>query len=370
MKSHTQNPKSNKLPTGLSEEQLSGAVNQSGYPLQVMIAGQLRSRFRVQEEWSYLDRDSQGLRALDILAESYLYDPVDIEIKVRPSLTLLVECKQSELPYVFFKTEPPHWLPHFPIIAGLPRRSITIRTDDEFSTWTYSIQTTLDLSFHPFVTEPLVFSTTFSKAVRKGKNVELSGAEPFNAIILPIIKASEYFSENAKPKPTYTYFDCHLVVGLCVIDAPMVVIEQSDVDNNLEMIPWVRVLREEVNVTYTGGHHKDSSELYAIDIVHKDYLDSYMNQHLLPFAYTFAQRILKHQAEVSSSQAFVSGMGKHTEGGIEQKLHPVGIQRRTFQVGKIMLRIAMLPWHLAIAIKRLVFRNKVYGDPVEFKQTD
>jgi hypothetical protein len=83
----------------------------------------------VQEEWVYLDRDSKELRALDIHARVDLYDVTRTQPRIRPQLDLLVECKQSELPFVFFLS--PEKLSHleFPAVAGLFHQAIEISTE-------------------------------------------------------------------------------------------------------------------------------------------------------------------------------------------------------------------------------------------------
>src|SRR5512141_1401562 len=98
------NPLSNCLNQGVTEEQVVAAVTKSGYPLQTFVGDLLRSRryvpeepFYVQEEWSYIDPDDRKLRSLDLLAELRLHG-WNPQPRVRPSLSLLIECKQSTLP--------------------------------------------------------------------------------------------------------------------------------------------------------------------------------------------------------------------------------------------------------------------------------
>jgi hypothetical protein len=107
MEINHENPPTNQIGPGLSEETVVSAVEESGYPLQVFVSDLLQEKYHVEEEWSYLDRDSDGLRALDMRASMQLYDWKDFkeQPRVRPSLDLLIECKQSELPYVFFESK-------------------------------------------------------------------------------------------------------------------------------------------------------------------------------------------------------------------------------------------------------------------------
>lgn len=97
MKEAQGNPKTNAIGAGITDEDVLVAIKKSGYPLQTIIASNLRPEFQVQEEWSYIDRDTDDLRTIDILAQRDLYDIKKKQPRVRPQLALLVECKQSLL---------------------------------------------------------------------------------------------------------------------------------------------------------------------------------------------------------------------------------------------------------------------------------
>ena len=61
MDSSVDNPPTNKLPQGLSENDVMEAVAASGYQLQTLVAQDLRRDFfHVQEDWSSIDKDSTG----------------------------------------------------------------------------------------------------------------------------------------------------------------------------------------------------------------------------------------------------------------------------------------------------------------------
>jgi hypothetical protein len=73
----------------------------SGYPLQAVVAEKLMDAgFKVVEEWGFIDKDTKEQRSLDILAFKKLRNDKDTVI---PSLTLLIECKRTIHPFVFFK---------------------------------------------------------------------------------------------------------------------------------------------------------------------------------------------------------------------------------------------------------------------------
>lgn len=219
------NPNTNKLGAGVTEADVLGAITKSGYPLQNIVADYCEvAHFRTIEEWSYLDKESRQLRTIDVKAEKQLFDEqvgeqVGAKIRVRPSLVLLIECKQSQLPYVFFLARHPIHVSHFPVFAGLHQGEIAIKTDDDRSTYNVGILGALGLQFRPFLIEDPEFCSSFSKCVRKGNELELSGSEPFLSLVSPLVKSLQHFHVAVEPPKTAAYFDLYLTLALAVIDA-------------------------------------------------------------------------------------------------------------------------------------------------------
>jgi len=319
MKTTPNNPSTNKLGPGLTETDVLDAVSKSGYPLQAMVANHLRSQFHVQEEWSYIDKDTQELRTIDILAEKPLYDFTQEQPRVRPILDLLVECKQSTLPYVFFLSPSKPWVPHFPLLAGLFRHTLVLKTDDDASSFELNILHALGLDSHPFIAEEPEYCMSFTKCMRKGSDVELSGSESFHGLALPILKAMHGFHIAESPSKTALYFDCHLAIGIGIIGAPMVGVRVSEQSHDLTLLPWVRVVRHETDEISDWGHW---TRLFAIDIIHKDFLQDYLDKHVLSFAQKFSKLTLKHQQVLASGEAFAKGIGKDGLHNIEHRLEP------------------------------------------------
>jgi hypothetical protein len=92
-------------------------------PLQGIVAGKLLSLgFTVAEEWGYIDRDTRKHRAIDVCAWRTL--PRDEAHGISPTVDLVLECKRSRHPLVFFKKVADFGVPDFPAISG--RRKVTI----------------------------------------------------------------------------------------------------------------------------------------------------------------------------------------------------------------------------------------------------
>jgi hypothetical protein len=323
------NPNANKLAAGVTEAQVMDAIAKSGYPLQNIVSEYCESaEFHTMEEWSYLDRDLGQLRTVDVKAEKRLGDHTKGSegTRVRPSLVLLIECKQSQLPYVFFLARHPIYLSHFPLFAGLHHGEISLKTDDDPSTYNVGIPGALDLGFRPFLTEGPEFCSSFSKCVRKGSVLELSGSEPFLSLVSPLVKSLQHFQLAVEPPKTAVYFDLYLTLALAVIDAPMIGVHVQERKNELTFLPWVRTVRHEY---FEASDRWERGRAFAVDIVHKDFLKTYVEQHLQPFAIEFADLALKHDKVLASGKGFASGMGKRGFVEIERHLKPLAATRQT-----------------------------------------
>jgi len=315
MKTSSENPDSNILGNGLNESDIAQAVRASGYPLQIIVSKILSKKFYLIEEWSYLDNDTE--RTIDLLAEIRLFEFSEPQPRVRPTLNLLIECKQSDLPYIFFISPGKPYVPKFPNITGLSSENVVITSDDDPSSWNYSALQALGLHLHPFLSEQPKFCMTFSKCARKGKNIELSGSAPFQGLVFPLLKAVSHFKEVEKPPETAWYFDAHLALGLAVLDAPMVGVRVTEDGNELELIPWARVVRHQSTESSAWSQRASSN---AIDVVHADYLAQYIQGKLMPFAEEFSKLALKHQHVLAEGRGFVSGMGQESRTNIEPRL--------------------------------------------------
>lgn len=301
MRSVDNNPSSNVLPSGILEENIRDAVATSGYPLQLVASNILRNKFIIYEEWAFTDSDSGQVRALDIFCEKRFQCPLDKSPQVRPVLNLLLECKSSELPFVFFLTDNKQSTTAFPYMAGLQHSEIKIKTNDTRNTHTASLQHALGLDEHAFVTSHPAQAALFSKCARAGKKVVLSGDEPFNSLSLPLVKALHHFGELEKPSPSHRHYDCHLALAIAVVKAPMVTVKTTESGEELNLAPWVRVNR---HVGEKDTSHEHRNEIVSYDVVHIDFLEQYIDEHVLPFAEFFTSSVVKLREVLASGKGY------------------------------------------------------------------
>lgn len=198
---------------------------------------------------------------------------------------LLIECKRSDLPFVFFAAAAPRMPSEFPVIAGLLGKPLELYVKGIGST---SVPAARFLGLHdfPFVSDGPTACSAFTRAERKGKDLDLSGSVPFNQVVLPLIGALKHYLDLQKTIGAQPKVPACLALPVCVLDAPMVVAEGAPDAPRLTMCPWVRVVRQEAIKEKTQGFWRH----YVIDIVHRGYLPAFVREHLLPFAEQFADR--------------------------------------------------------------------------------
>jgi len=310
-----ENPSRNALGAGLTLEKIEAAIAKSGYPLQTHVAHVLRDRgFGVSPEWSFIDRDTNDLRSMDLRASLRLYERGD-QTRARPAIDLVIECKQSELPFVFFTGESLPWSARLPFIVGLKTDDFSVSTDTGDGSWTTDLQDALGLQSHSFSTTPPI-AYTMSKCQRKGSEVILSGEETYSGIVLPLVNALHYLKVAEAPPSTAHYFDVHYAVALAVLDAPMLAFERGVAT----MSPWVRLLRHEAGQAKLGKN--DRGQTLAVDVVHRDFLDTYISDHLLPAGRDFADKVLRHPEEVADCRGHIRGPENARASDYEQHLGP------------------------------------------------
>jgi hypothetical protein len=301
------NPPSNRLGPRFTEDDVAKAISKSGYPLQTIVASRLRPKFDyLQEEWSYVDGDTGQLRTMDMFARKRVdFNRSSNENpKVHTSLCLLIECKRSESPYVFFLSPGIVTIANFPLLCGLP--NLRLKRSDGAIRYDASFGEALALDDFAFISEPH-YCTSFSKLVRAGNKVELSGEDPFKKLVFPIAKAMQYHENQRYPKhPNYASYLCDITLGVAILDAPMVGVRVFEADNHLTYVPWVRVVRHESVVADAAATDNHTSKVLAIDIVHRDFFRTYLDGHVKGFAQSVAGRIEVNEDALASGTGTTS----------------------------------------------------------------
>lgn len=292
------NPSENALPPGVEPSQVVEAVEQSGYPLQSAVASYLTDAFHVTEEWGYRDREGDTHRTLDVFAFKRIRKE---ELKGSEfnwfflDLALLIECKRSSLPYVFFRRVAGNLPDNYPPLAGVGR-VVHLRERKEPPArpenrgWSIPVAEILKLQDLEFVSEGPPTSAAFSRLHwKKSSSLELSGTDPFHQLVLPLGKAQDFAMDYYEPgKARRDFIAPTLVMAVAVVDAPIAVVSLHGEDTELEMRPWVRIIRQERG--QRNSWEIDTLKHFVVDVVHWRYFRSFVEQRLLPFAETVAAR--------------------------------------------------------------------------------
>ncbi|MBO2437282.1 hypothetical protein [Actinomadura nitritigenes] len=295
------------LGAGISAASLMEAVRRSGYPFQAEVARDLRSalselggRSFIQEEWAFVDSESEQTRTLDIWAKVPLSSPETIRRRqILPHLDMLIECKQSELPYVFFlRSELSGETFNYPEIVGLPdgRLKIFRASSDGKPTGaslSISLQNALNAENLEFCNMPAPVAISFAKVLRKGgSKLELTGEDTYRAITMPLSKAADYLKSSYEIRQPKNRVRLNFIVCLAVLRAPMVGVYLHQGKQMLMNTPWIRVSRMEPLRESDGGGRVNSMIRY-FDVIHFDYFKQYVKV-LIRDMQALAQRCADH----------------------------------------------------------------------------
>ncbi len=296
MREHPENPSANSLAAGVTEEDMLAAIEASGYGLQSVAVDKIIAtavdvlqttghptdepvslRIHNQEEWSYIDPDSQETRTLDALISINLTnsDYMDKPRAERPAetiyinLDLLIECKQSELPFVFFMRST--GTGDVPRVIGLPHDWLSVKSKDDDFPFKMRVYDALGLYNLPLRERPDT-AISMTRTHRKGRSLELSGEEAFRSIALPLSKALRYYENLTQTKEPKLYTHIKLVMPVAVVRAPMIGVSMEDGSPSMIATPWVRLVRMDPG---DDSPFSQFCQPVAIDVVHIDYLEKY-----------------------------------------------------------------------------------------------
>lgn len=309
-----EDPLENELPDWCTPDALREAVAWSGYPLQSEVAGALKARdVKFVEEWAFYDPENHKRRTIDLLA--HRQHGADAELSDRPGTTLVristelvIECKQSVDPFVFFEAVSPPSLQEMPVVAGIGDGEMKLKPVTTPKTGTSSYEVSLPMFLgaqrEEFHTEPPA-ATGMSGAKPKGGNRApgngepvLTGDELYNGLFLPLTKALDaYAAESHGYRGSEAFKWVRFIHGLAVINGPMLLASAPPAEPELRPVRWLRmIVRKAADPgdawAGKGGEH------WAVDVVHASFVEEFLDTKLLPFAETLTERFREASNEV------------------------------------------------------------------------
>ncbi|MGW5969690.1 hypothetical protein [Streptomyces sp. NPDC055186] len=311
-------PEYAQLKAGVTGMDLLEAVKRSGYPLQATVADTLQEelseaeiRGEIQEEWAYLDRDSEQVRAIDVFADIPLPHRTDEKEKAHCRLNILIECKQSELPYIFFlRKEAPQRSASFPEIIGTAGPDLqvfgTTNHKEMPPSFSYALSVHDALACYEFQVfdNPPFHAISLTKAARRGGGkLELTGEDAYRSITLPLLKSADHLVSVA---PTGDSDPIRFLTPMAVLDAPMIGAMRHNGKNIFLALPWVRMSYLEP-FNDRKAWNRTSSKVRHFDVVHSSYFAKY-TKILLEGVGACADRAIENHSMLKSGVA-VMGPG-------------------------------------------------------------
>jgi hypothetical protein len=277
------------------EADLVAAVQKSGYPLQTVVALELRQQFRITEEWGFIDRSTKEHRSLDIFAFRKI--EVQSEGLLSPDLTLLIECKRSELPWIFFKSVAAETPSDFPSVFGFRHDSFELHKPGG-SFRLDSAAEFMKLHELSFIKQGPPLCNAFAGCERSGKSILLSGSPIFNNVVLPLVSAQDHLREFLKDSGGHGIQYPSLVLCVCIFDGPMIIADGPPEAPELVLVPWVRVRRHE-------STQDRKYRNFMVDLIHRSFLGDFVKLHLIPFAESFGERIITKERLLAEGKGLV-----------------------------------------------------------------
>lgn len=277
------------LPKGIREEAFIEAVANSGYPLQIVVGAALDERgYKLEEEWAFDDPDSGERRAIDVVAlRDHQTEPVTSEHGTTEfAQALLIECKQSRHPYLFFESVARPELTSFPVMLGIGNELVGFK-----GSLRESIQD------EPLMKGPPI-AASLSRAEPRGEKVVISGEHTYKSLLMPLTKAfADYKRQFRGSRPdrlgsAERTYKVRLALPLAVIDAPMVFVGRPSEEPHLERIEWVRlIIRHPVTWhTWQHGTFQGGGGFTVVDVIHRSFLASFFDEYWEGFGDQFFGR--------------------------------------------------------------------------------
>jgi hypothetical protein len=182
---------------------------------------------------------------------------------------------------VFFRSVSQGLPLDFPQFAGLARPTISIVYEDDMDgTSATSVAKLLDLESNMVLHPDVPTCSTCAGTARKGKGLELTGADMFQSVTHPLAKGAHHFVDNVKPPQTAVYFDLYAILRVAVLDAPMFLASIHDGEHRVVASPWLRLIRHEYD--RSQGHRFERDTLAVVDVVHSSFVNQFLHDYLEP----------------------------------------------------------------------------------------
>jgi hypothetical protein len=220
----------------------------------------------------------------------------------------LIECKRSRHPLVLFEAVNPPHLARFPALLGYPGQEMRVANDPSAnSRRIVPILEFLGSLGDEFVTGPPI-AASLARAVPKSKKVELSGEEIYRAITMPLVKAARAVKKYwTRPRDnSKELWLLRMLFPIAVVDSPLVFVGRPSHEPEIRPVEWARLGVRDL----MSGREDPWRPLgvQIVDVVRRQFLDAYLDRHLLPFSAQIRERACQIHDDFLSQEVTIEGL--------------------------------------------------------------
>lgn len=239
-----------------TDEEVLNAVDNAGWLLEQQAGRTLENHgFATRPNWAFRDpEDPTASRELDVWSHREFY--FNAEHRIRLAANMLVECKQSELPFCVIGQEIPEKRRFGnPAEHTLPVRYVPSSYDAEQQVLKYGYAWDV-LGFRDLVLRhghSNFRGSQLTRLDRKNSGWSATNSGVFNSLVFPLAKAIRADQKNAKARDEWpqaehrrsrsSFVNFILRFPVVLISCPHHVVDASGDQATIRTAPWVRVQR-------------------------------------------------------------------------------------------------------------------------------
>jgi hypothetical protein len=130
------------------------------------------------------------------------------------------------------------------------------------------------------------------------------------------VSALEHWKAYNKPYEGDKQFWAPLSLCVCVIDAPLVVVEEMPSAPAVRLCPWIRVKRQE---SVIGRDDRRRPKHYVIDVVHKSFLEEFITKEVSSLTELYCHRVKALTPILADCRGSVQNIDSFTWGDLIPK---------------------------------------------------
>jgi len=294
----------------ISKEKILQCIKKSGYPFEQIVASCLEEvKWYPTLNYAFTDFETTVSREIDVLAEKHIWieslSKQQNQPLVRLNAELLIECKQTKSPLVFFcrpkQISDFFCTPNNEIVqySGI-KSEVVVKPRNERDTYSFTASQFLRFGKLSHYSKSKEKATQFCKIYWKGKDLRADHAEVYQSFIVPLIKAVAYQKMLRRPKPTWRYFDMYLHYPIMIVKGDIFKVDSEC--KSIEGVNHVELVRNYYSAKIGGTYH--------IDVVSESYFRKFVDDVLMPSIKTMEKEVRKRDKALAKGEMRVRSIDK------------------------------------------------------------